>query len=123
LLRRQQHPDPRGDDHKRITRARQAAEALFTSKTPVNKPSDPETASADPPQRRPRVLRIIVPPAIRLEPVNTSVSSPDPQAKPAIPRAHFPRIRTWLKYGMTITQVAQIYGAEIGEVERILGKT
>ena len=62
----------------------------------------PETASADLPQRKPRVLRIIAPPAVRPEQVNSSVSSADPQTKPAIPRSHFPRIRTWLKYGMTI---------------------
>jgi hypothetical protein len=123
LLRRQQHPDPRGDDHERITRARQAAEALFTSKPPVTRPSVPEAASADPPQRKPRVLRIIAPPAIRPEQVKISVSSPDPQTKPTIPRSYFPRIRTWLKYGMTISQVAEIYGAEIGEIEQMLDKT
>ena len=123
MLRRQQHPDPRGDDRERITRARKAAEALFTSKTPVTKPSVPETASADLPQRKPRILRIISPPAIRLEEVKASVSCPDPQAKRAIPRSHFPRIRTWLKYGMTISQVAEIYGADIAEIEQILDKT
>jgi hypothetical protein len=55
--------------------------------------------------------------------VKTSVSCPDPQAKPAIPRSHFPRIRAWLKYRMTITEVAAVYRAEIGEIEQILGKT
>ena len=123
LLRRQQHPDPRGDDREQITRARQAAEALFTSKTPVSKRSVPETAPAGPPPRKPRVLRIIAPPAIRLEEVKASVSCPDPQAKRAIPRSHFPRIRTWLNYGMTITEVAAVYGAEIGDIEQILRKT
>jgi hypothetical protein len=123
LLRRQQHPDPRGDDREKITRARQAAEALSHRKTPVSKPSVPETASTDLPQRKPRVLRIISPPAIRPEEVKTSVSCPDPHAKPAIPRSHFPRIRTWLRYGMTITEVAAVYGVEIGEIERILAKT
>jgi hypothetical protein len=122
LLRSQLHPNPRGDDHEQITRARQAAEALFASKPPVSKPSGPETASVDLPQRKPRVLRIIAPAAIRLEDVKTSVSSPDLQAKPAIPRSHFPRIRAWLKYGMTINQVAEIYATEIGDIERILRK-
>jgi hypothetical protein len=121
LLRRQQHPDPRGDDRERITRARQAAEALFTSKPPVSKPSVPETASPDPPpQRKPRVLRIIAPPAIRLEEVKAPVS-PEPQTMPAIPRSHFPRIRTWVKYGMTISQVAEVYDADTAQIERILG--
>jgi hypothetical protein len=32
LLSRRQHPHPRGDDRERMTRARQAAEALFTPK-------------------------------------------------------------------------------------------
>jgi hypothetical protein len=120
LLRRQQRPDSRGNDHERITRARQAAEALFTSKPPVSSPSVPETASADVPQRKPRVLRIISPPAIRLEEVKAPVS-PEPQKKPAIPRSHFPRIRTWVKYGMTIRQVAEVYEADTAQIERILG--
>jgi hypothetical protein len=119
LLRRQQQPDPRGDDLERITRARQAAEALFTSKPPVSRPSVPDAASADLSQRKPRVLRIVSPPAIRLEGVKAPVSR-EPQ--PAIPPSHFSRIRTLVKYGMTITQVAEVYGADIGEIERILGK-
>jgi hypothetical protein len=63
----------------------------------------------------------VSPPAIRLEEVKAPVSR-EPQRKSAIPRSHFPRIRTWVKYGMTITQVAEVYGADIGEIERILGK-
>jgi len=35
-----------------------------------------------------------------------------------IPEPHFPRIRTWVKYGMTIQQVADIYGAEVTEIDR-----
>ncbi len=41
----------------------------------------------------------------------------------AIPVSHFPRIRSWVKYGMTVTQVAEVYGAVLDEIERILRKT
>ena len=51
-------PHPRGDDRERITRARQAAEALFTAKPPVRTPAAQQTAPADPSARRPRVLPI-----------------------------------------------------------------
>lgn len=118
---RQQHPDPRDDDRERITRARQAADALFTSKPPVGRPSVPDTAPADPSARKPRVLQIIPPPAIRVEEVKAP-ASPEPQTMRAIPRSHFPRIRSWLKYGMTVPQVAKVYGADVGEIERILRK-
>jgi hypothetical protein len=36
LFSRQQRLQPRGDDREQITRARQAAEALFRSKPPVS---------------------------------------------------------------------------------------
>ena len=31
------------------------------------------------------------------------------------------RIRTWVKYGMTVPQIAAIYGAEVDETVRMLG--
>ncbi len=37
-----------------------------------------------------------------------------------IPRLQFARIRTWMNYGMTVAQVADLYGAAVGEIERIL---
>jgi len=120
LLRRQQQPDPPGDDHERITRARQAAEALFTPKPPVSRASVSNAAPAELPPRKPRVLRVLSQPAIRLEKVKGPVRR-EPQTTPAVPRSHFRRIRTWVKYGMTITQIAQVYGVDIGEIERILG--
>jgi hypothetical protein len=39
----------------------------------------------------------------------------------AIPAAHVARIRTWVKYGITVPQVAAIYGVEVDEIARILG--
>jgi hypothetical protein len=59
---------------------------------------------------------------VRPEVVEALVS-PEPPVMPVIPAAHFARVRTWVKYGMAVAQVAQVYGVSVGEVERILGKT
>ena len=39
-----------------------------------------------------------------------------------IPTSQFDRIRTWVKYGMTAPQVAQVYGVAVEDIERILRK-
>jgi hypothetical protein len=41
-------------------------------------------------------------------------------AAPSVPRSDLPRIKTWLKYGMTIAQVAQFYGLAIHDIEALL---
>ena len=120
MLSRHNHTHSRGDDRERITRARQAAEALFSAKPPVSGPSVPDTA-ADQSPRKPRVLRVTslppagvedVKPPARLEAASTT----------SIPPAHFARIRTWVRYGMTVAQVAQIYGTGLDEITGILSK-
>jgi hypothetical protein len=124
LLSRQQQPKPRSDDPEQITRARQAAEALFTSKPPpVSKPSVPEALTpTDQSVRKPRVLQIVSPAApVRHEKLETPVN-PEPPAAREIARAQFARIRTLVKYGMTVAQVARVYGVCVGEIERILRK-
>ncbi len=120
MLTRQ--PYPRGDDRERITRARQAAEALFTSKPPITARSTPETPTPDDQQsaRKPRVLGIIPPAApVRDEVVEAPVS-PEPPATREIPWSQFARIRTWVKYGMKVAQIAEVYGAAVGDIERII---
>jgi hypothetical protein len=114
LLSRGQQPHPRGDDYERITRARQAAEALFTAKPPVSRPSVADTPPIDQAARKPRVLGI-VPTAPAQEPVR-----PEQRTPSAIPRSQFARIRALVKYGMTVAQVAGVYGVAVGDVERIL---
>jgi hypothetical protein len=121
LLSLSHQPQPRGDDRERITRARQAAEALFTSKPPVSElPGSEPLPPAEEPTRKPRVLRIISPTA----PVTHKGVEPPAKlaarARRAIPRSQFARIRTWVKYGMTVSEVAKIYGAAVGDIERIL---
>ena len=112
------HTHSRGDDRERITRARQAAEALFTAKSPVSGPSVPDTAGIQSP-RKPRVLRVISPPPAGVEEVKDSVSLGAASAR-SIPPAHFARIRILVRYGMTVAQVAELYGTEVDEISRIL---
>jgi hypothetical protein len=45
---------------------------------------------------------------------------PEPPMRLTIPQSQVPRIRTWLKYGMKVRQVAQLIGVDASEVERIL---
>jgi hypothetical protein len=121
LLSRQQHPHPRGDDREQIARARQAAEALFTSKPAETRPAVPDAAPPGPPARKPRVLQITATPAKRGKEVNAAVNS-EPQPTREVSKSDFSRIRTWVKYGMTVRQVAELYGADIDEIERIIRK-
>ena len=39
-----------------------------------------------------------------------------------VPAAHVARIRTWVKYGMTIAHVAAVYGVDADEIVKLLGK-
>jgi hypothetical protein len=107
-------PQFRDDDRERIMRARQAAEALFGSKPPVAQSGDQQSV------RPPRVLRIIAPAApVRHREVAAPIGRKKP-AKAKIPVSQFTRIRAWTKYGMTVSEVAEVYGVAIGEIHRIL---
>jgi hypothetical protein len=119
LNHRQQHHPPRGDDRERITSARQAAEALFTPKPQPVEPSVSDPApSAERPARKPRVLAVLSPAPVRDE--EAPPVDPEPRTTRQIPRSHHARIRTWVKYGMTVPQVAEVYGVPAGVIERIL---
>ncbi len=48
--------------------------------------------------------------------------APEPQSTREIPPSQFARIRALAKYGMTVPQVAKVYGVPIGEIERVLRK-
>jgi hypothetical protein len=69
--------------------------------------------------RKPRVLAITPVALVRREGAETPVIL-EPQATREIARSQFARIRTLVKYGMTVAQVAKVYGAAVGEIERIL---
>jgi hypothetical protein len=46
--------------------------------------------------------------------------NPEPQTMRKIPQSQFGHIRTLVKYGITVAQVAEVYGAAVGDIERIL---
>jgi hypothetical protein len=87
-------PDERG----RRAEARRAAEALFAPKVPVQQPLDAPAPSA---------------PAELVD----ATSGAEPPPPKMIPAAHLPRIRAWLRYGMTIAQVAAVYGVAVAEIQ------
>jgi hypothetical protein len=99
-------------------RAHEAAEALFTPKQSA-KPRQTETAAANTKSdhHKPRIL-----PASPKEPVfEQSPRSELPRdARQAISDEEIPKIRTWIKYGMTVAQVAHVYGVSTIEVKRAL---
>jgi hypothetical protein len=117
------HLHPRGDDRERITSARQAAEALFAPKPQVTGPSvSNPLPSADQSARKPRVLATSPPPApLEVEEVATPVN-PEEQVRPEIPVSKFAHIRTLAKYGMTVSQIAEVYGVAAGAIQRVLGR-
>ena len=100
--------------------ARQAAEALFTPKPEVtnHSVSDPSLPAQ---ARKPRVLPILSPAPIRQETVNAPATSQAPTA-PDTPAKKAARVRTLMKYGMTVSQVAEIYRVPVEMIERMLRK-
>jgi hypothetical protein len=59
LLNQERLPDPRDTDRERIIRARQVAEALFSSKPPITEPSFSTNTIDGHISRKPRVLPVI----------------------------------------------------------------
>lgn len=51
--------------------------------------------------------------------VDTPIDTSSP-ASPMIPASQAARIRAWVKYGMTVREVAEIYRVPVGEVQRVL---
>lgn len=113
---------PLRSNRERIDRARQAAEALFRPKRQDTRSSGPDShPSAEASERKPRVLTSSPPAPAQPTKVEALGTSEAPML-PVIPASHFARIRAWVKYGMTVPQVAQVYGVAVGEIERILRK-
>jgi hypothetical protein len=121
LLSRQHQPQPRGDDRERITRARQAAEALFTE-TASHPAVGCEILDAGRPAvgAKPRVLGVTPPTAPVAQQAVAAPVSPEPPATHEIPRSEFARIRALVKYGMKVAEVAEVYAAAVGDIERII---
>jgi hypothetical protein len=108
------------DDRVPINRARQAAEALFAPKQPIGIPAAPAlTPSGDGEVRKPRILKAQPMLCAASELTAAEVTHERPPTD-RIAAAHAARIRTWLRYGMTIHQVAQVYGVAAGDIRRVL---
>jgi hypothetical protein len=120
VLNRWEKSNPRDDDRERVARARQTAEALFAPKLQVAKPTvSGSLPPAEPAARKPRVLGTSLPAAAGREAVEPPASA-EPRIMPKIPASQFARIRSWVKYGMTPAQVAEIYGVNVDDVERVI---
>jgi hypothetical protein len=105
------------NDRERIARP----DAPLKSKRPITERSvSDELVPADQSRRRPHVLETLSTVPVRHEAaVETTVSSRQ-LITPEIPASQFSRVRAWVKYGMTVAQIAQTYGVAVSEIERIL---
>ena len=120
------------DDREQVTKAREAAEALFTPKKQVERTGAPTSAPIAPPQveqhipRQPRIFAI--PSAM---PVAEEIVGPstDPKPKPKretrrrrakIAASQHDRVRTLALYGMTHSEVADLYGVPADVIERVV---
>ena len=65
------------------------------------------------------MLSTLSPAPVRNEEVAAAVN-PEPRTTRQVPRSQHARIRTWVKYGLTIPRVARVYGVGVGVIERIL---
>src|SRR5213075_3103537 len=99
-----------------VDTARQAAEALFAQR-PVNAPAAQNAPRlAESVLRTPRILR-----AIEAQPVPVVQATAPKRRKLAegrqqIPACHLARIQVWMEYGMTVRQVAQVYGVKVRDI-------
>lgn len=112
-------PDrPFRDDREQKARVRRAAEALFAPKPP---PAIVDEPPADTPTRQSRMLKSAPPPPVR--PPVEAAATQEPTTPASIPPPHVARIRAWLKYGMSLAQVAEVYKVPVSEIARIFGKS
>jgi hypothetical protein len=121
VLTPSQRTDRRDHDRERITNARRAAEELFRPKPQASRETVPNALSpGEQAPRKPRILPVSPAVPIRAAAVETPVIRKPPA--PEIPASRFAQIRTWVTYGMTASDVAQVYGVGVEEIERILRK-
>jgi hypothetical protein len=120
------------DQRQQAQKAREAAEALFRPKIP-NVPENAPTADTAPPPspaeheatRRPRVLRAtssVMASANRDDPAAAGELKSQRARRKArrISPSAYGRVRALVTYGMTMDDVADLYGVPVGEIERIV---
>jgi len=114
--------------HEDLDTARKAAEALFAPKGSIPEPSPDATGSMQQNARKPRILSAVrehlpvlqVTHRERTKPRRAEHKTIKPRKR--VPVSRLARVRTWLKYGMTVDQAAHVCGVSISEIERILQK-
>jgi len=68
------------------------------------------------------MLQIIPPAPAERDDVPATSPVASELSAPEIPGSEFARIRTWMKYGITIAQVDKLYNANGAEIKRIVRK-
>src|SRR5215469_2795098 len=107
-----------------MTSARQEAEALFTPKSQITERplSSATVPPSEPSPRKPRILRALPPASSRHDQAEAPARAEE-RLTTEIPTLQWARIRAWVEYGMTVAQVAAIYGVAVDVIERILRQT
>lgn len=120
---------PSQSDQADVYSARKAAEALFAPKRPIaDLPKPNGSGSAELDNRKPRILSVVreQPPAMPAVPREPSkpalVQHKTRRRSKRVPASQLTRLRSWVKYGMTAHQAADVYGVSVSEIERILQK-
>jgi hypothetical protein len=116
-----------------MNKAREAAEALFTTKKQVERTEAPTSAPSVLTQveqhahREPRIFAISSAIPVAENFVEEAVGqNPKPKRgtsrrRVKIPAAQHDRVRTLVMYGMTFAEVADLYGVPVDVIERIVG--
>jgi hypothetical protein len=108
-----------------MSKAREAAEALFRPKQQlaVDRPNGPASVESET-QRTPRIITV---PAA--EPHREAIAKPRTPRRETGSRIHkirkseYGRVRALAGYGMTLDQVAALYGVPATNIERIVAAT
>jgi hypothetical protein len=112
--------------HEDVDTARKAAEALFAPKRPIADPTLDSTGSTQENARKPRILSAVREPLPVIQAAHRERTKPPVvehetrRPRKRVPASHLARVRTWLNYGMTINQAADMYGVSVSEIERLL---
>jgi hypothetical protein len=118
------------EDREQLSKAREAAEALFRPKElRTNEPAQATSSSGSSPimDRPTRVPRVFVVPQAnpRDDQPATPTSTPrraSTRKRTKLSPSDHVRIRTLTDYGMTVVQVAEHYGVAVQGIERILAE-
>jgi hypothetical protein len=102
--------------------ARQAAEALFAAKPRISDQPDSDVEHQPGAARKPRVLRAMTPGPIHEEAVGAAIAG-EGRAPLELPAGKAAQLGTLAKYGMTVTQLAELHGVPAETIRRLLRKS